>query len=126
MSCAWNNYFIAVNNHIQACKAVGELGCEFAEKKDPVIKMMGEILRETGLYYWLNGMIIERDNYITLIGDDMEKNGDQWIYFMAETIRDKNMFEWLRVYMRLPFDVKEKIKAEIRKEDEEYYESRKK
>jgi hypothetical protein len=122
MSCAWNNYCIAVKHKIEATKLLAAIGNDFKvnDKSNPVLQMLGEMCKETALYFYMDGMIFERDNYITMIEDDMEANGDSWIYYMAGTLQDKTLFEWLRVYMRIPFELKEEWKAKIRESDYKY------
>lgn len=122
MSCAWNNYCIAVKNKIEAIRLLMGIGEDFREndESNPVLTMLAEICKETALYYYMDGMIFERDNYITQIEDDMERNGDAWIYYMAGTLQDKHLFEWLRVYNRIPYELKEEWKSRIREEDYKY------
>jgi hypothetical protein len=121
MSCAWNNYCKAVNDKCKAIETMAGIG-DFlkSNENDPVLEMLDFMLKKTAIYQHLDMLIFERDNYITLIGEDMERNGDDWIIYMAGTLQDKNMFEWLRVYMRIPFELKEKWKKQIRKNDYEY------
>lgn len=98
MSCAWNNYCIAVKNKIEATKVMKYMGdCLLkSNPEDPVLIMLNEMLGDTSTYYFMDGLIFERDNYITLIEDDMERNGDVWIYYLAGTVRDKATFYWLK------------------------------
>lgn len=98
MSCAWNNYCIAVKNKMEATKVMKYMGDSLLKSnpEDPVLIMLNEMLGDTSTYYFMDGLIFERDNYITLIEDDMERNGDVWIYYLAGTIRDKATFDWLK------------------------------
>jgi len=98
LSCAWNNYCIAINQKINATKIMAGMGQELIkkEKDNPELYMLGDMLIETALYFYLDGMVFERDNMITLIEEDMERNGDIWIYYLAQTLRDKRVFKWLK------------------------------
>lgn len=97
MSCAWNNYCIAVRNKLDAIKAMRELSVKFEQNPEsPVLVMLADMLKETSLYYYLDGLVFERDNYITLIGEDLERNGDCWIFYMAQSIRDNYVFDFLK------------------------------
>lgn len=122
MSCAWNQYCVMVHESYKANELILGIGKELIKKSEtPAERIAGERLVHTSLYCHLDMLVFERDNYITLIGDDMERNGDSWIIYMAQTLRDKNLFEWIRVYMNIPFEIKEKYKHKIRLEDY-YYE----
>lgn len=97
MSNAWNQYCVAVKHRLKATEMMFGIAQELSKTcKSPESVMLVDMLRETSLYYHMDGMIVERDNYITLIGDDMEANGDEWIYYLAGNLRDKNVFYWLK------------------------------
>jgi hypothetical protein len=102
VSCAWNNYCIAVKQKATAIQMMHSIGLTMLKTcKSPEVMMLNDMLRETSLYMHLDMLIFERDNYITLIGEDMERNGDDWIVYMAESIRDKHVFPWLKKRCKL-------------------------
>lgn len=110
MSCAWNNYCIAVHRKIQATILMKE-AAQFLRLILPLYKeellMLNWMLEETSVYYYMDGLIFERDNYITLSEDEMERNGDSWIYYLSQTIRDENVFYWLKkrgAFDNIPMD----------------------
>jgi hypothetical protein len=97
MSCAWNNYCIAIKHKTEAIDIMRRIGQELLETCNmPSIPMLADMLNETAMYFYMDGLVIERDNYITMQCQELKNNGDDWIFYLAQNIRDKNTFEWLK------------------------------